>query len=126
MLGPAAAAVVPLVPGDRVQGPLPKMGYAQIPQGSLIVRKVFGRGLAPSQATANQISTPINGHTACEGMSAHFISIWCWPLLWIRCFLITNQTPLSHLLLAYYSELTTELVPAFGPYATGKKYTIVI
>lgn len=52
----------------------------RIPQGPLIViRKVFGRGLVPSQATANKSPTPINEHTARECMCEGFLCscYWC-------------------------------------------------
>lgn len=55
MFGPAVAAVVPPIPGDVGREMLPKQSHSEIPQGPLIVvRKVSGRGLAPSQATANK------------------------------------------------------------------------
>lgn len=66
MFGPAAAAVVPPISGDVRRELLPKRSRSQIPQGPLIViRKVFRRGLALSQATANKISTSINAHAVC-------------------------------------------------------------
>lgn len=78
MFGPAAAAAVPPIPGDVGRELLPKRSHSEIPQGPLIViRKVFGRGLAPSQATANQLSTPINEHSACECMCEGFLFCIC-------------------------------------------------
>lgn len=48
---------------------LPNKIGSEIPQGPLIViRKVFRRVLAPSQATANKIPTQINEHSACRCM----------------------------------------------------------
>lgn len=76
MFGPAAAAVVPPIPGDVGRELLPKQSHSGIPQGPLIViRKVFGRGLIPSRAAANKLSTPFNEHTACEGFLFIFIII---------------------------------------------------
>ncbi len=127
MFGPAAAAVVPQIPWDNRQELLPKRSHSEIPQGPLIViRKVFGRGLAPSQATANQLSTPINEHTACVKVpffvcthlkTTHLIRfhlISRWQVLYICSSLITltSNTSVSSLYALLYS---TEPVNLFQP-----------
>lgn len=69
MFGPAATAVVPPISRDLGWLLLPNKIGSEIPQGPLIViRKVFRRGLAPSQATASKIPTQINEHSACRCM----------------------------------------------------------
>lgn len=73
---------------------LPKQSRSEIPEGPLIViRKVFGRGLAPSQATASRPSTPVDEHSACESLCEGFLfSSHTYPNT-------TNVTQLNHLIL---------------------------
>ena len=69
MFGPAVAAVVPPIPGDFRRDLLPKHCRSEIPQGPLIIiRKVFGRGLAP--------------HGQCQ-QNIHTFCMWSY----VRCFI---------------------------------------
>lgn len=126
MCGPAAAAAVPSIPRDAGRELLPKLNHSDIPQGPLIViRKVFGRGIAPSQATANKLSTPINELTAYECMCEGFLFyLYTYPktthlirqLFYICSSLITlkSNTSVSSLYTLLYSiEPVNSFQPSF-------------